>query len=91
MITKSSSIRVTAPEKKIAFAALHHRDYRRYFIVNLFSAMGDNIEHVISYWLLYQKFHSPVLAGFALSATGRRSCSSPFISARLPTGTIVAE
>ena len=33
---------------------------------NLFSAMGDNIEHVISYWLLYQKFHSPVLAGFAV-------------------------
>lgn len=53
-------------EKKIAFAALHHRDYRCYFIVNLFSAMGDNIEHVISYWLLYQKFHSPVLAGFAV-------------------------
>ena len=63
-----SSIRiaVSSPEKKIAFAALHHRDYRRYFIVNLFSAMGDNIEHVISYWLLYQKFHSPVLAGFAV-------------------------
>ncbi len=28
--------------------------------------MGDNIEHVISYWLLYEKFHSPVLAGFAV-------------------------
>ena len=28
--------------------------------------MADNIEHVISYWLLYQKFHSPVLAGFAV-------------------------
>ena len=28
--------------------------------------MGDNIEHVISYWLLYQKFHSPVLGGFAV-------------------------
>ena len=54
------------PEKKLAFAALHHRDYRRYFMVNLFSTMGDNIEHVISYWLLYQKFRSPVLAGFAV-------------------------
>jgi MFS family permease len=28
--------------------------------------MADNIEHVISYWLLYEKFHSPVLAGFAV-------------------------
>src|SRR5918999_1905687 len=55
-----------AGEKKLAFAALRHRDYRRYFIVNLFSTMGDNIEHVISYWLLYQKFRSPVLAGFAV-------------------------
>jgi len=27
--------------------------------------MADNIEHVVSYWLLFQKFHSPVLAGFA--------------------------
>ena len=51
---------------QIAFAALHHRDYRRYFIVNLLSSMGDNIEHVISYWLLFQKFRSPVLGGFAV-------------------------
>jgi hypothetical protein len=36
-------------ERKVAFAALHHRDYRRYFLVSLFSTMGDNIEHVISY------------------------------------------
>ena len=28
--------------------------------------MADNIEHVISYWLLYEKFKSPVLAGFAV-------------------------
>src|SRR6266850_1369696 len=62
----TSGASATIPERKVAFAALHHRDYRRYFIVNLFSAMGDNIEHVISYWLLYQKFHSPVLAGFAV-------------------------
>ena len=67
-VNPSSSNRSASPaaEKKIAFAALHHRDYRRYFFVNLFSTMGDNIEHVISYWLLYQKFRSPVLAGFAV-------------------------
>ena len=50
----------------MAFAALHHRDYRRYFFVTMLSQMGDNIEHVISYWLLFQKFHSPVLGGFAV-------------------------
>ena len=54
------------PTKKVAFAALHHRDYRRYFLVILMSQMGDNIEHVISYWLLFEKFHSPVLGGFAV-------------------------
>ena len=27
---------------------------------------GDFIEHVISYWVLFQKFHSPALAGFAV-------------------------
>ena len=32
----------------------------------MLSQMGDNIEHVISYWLLFQKFHSPVLGGFAV-------------------------
>ena len=26
--------------------------------------MGDNIEHVITYWVLWQTFHSPWLVGF---------------------------
>jgi MFS family permease len=52
--------------KKIAFAALHHKDFRAYFVGTMLAMMADNIEHVISYWLLYEKFHSPVLAGFAV-------------------------
>ena len=28
--------------------------------------MADNIEHVISYWFIFQKFHSPALGGFAV-------------------------
>jgi MFS family permease len=52
--------------KKVAFAALHHRDFRIYFIATMLAMMADNIEHVISYWLLYEKFRSPVLAGFAV-------------------------
>lgn len=28
--------------------------------------LGDNIEHVISYWAMFQKFHSPALGGFAV-------------------------
>jgi len=58
--------KASKPAGRLAFAALHHADYRRYFIIMALAHMGDNIEHVISYWLLYQKFHSPVLAGFAV-------------------------
>lgn len=28
--------------------------------------MADNIEHVISYWMVFQKFQSPALGGFAI-------------------------
>ena len=28
--------------------------------------MGDSVEHVISYWILFQKFESQALAGFAV-------------------------
>ena len=52
--------------KKVAFAALHHKDFRAYFVATMLAMMADNIEHVISYWLLYEKFRSPVLAGFAV-------------------------
>ena len=48
------------------FAALHVPAYRRYFVVNLLSMTADNIEHVISYWVIFQAFHSPTLAGFAV-------------------------
>jgi MFS family permease len=51
--------------KRVAFAALQHRDFRWFFVTTMLAMMSDNIEHVVSYWLLFQKFHSPVLAGFA--------------------------
>jgi len=28
--------------------------------------MADSVEHVISYWMVFQKFHSPALGGFAV-------------------------
>lgn len=31
----------------------------------MLAMMADNIEHVVSYWLLFQKFQSPALAGLA--------------------------
>src|SRR5262245_40190068 len=53
------------PEKQLAFAALHHRNFRFFFVGTMLAMMADNIEHVVSYWLLFQKFKSPALAGFA--------------------------
>ena len=53
------------PNQQLAFAALHDRDFRVFFVTTMLAMMADNIEHVISYWLLFEKFHSPVLAGFA--------------------------
>ena len=49
-----------------SFAALRHRDFRVYFVTPSAAMMADNIEHVISYWVMFEKFHSPALAGFAV-------------------------
>ena len=48
------------------FAALRVGAYRRYFVVSTLSMVADNIEHVISWWVMFQAFHSPALAGFAV-------------------------
>ncbi len=37
-----------------------------YFVGTATAMLADNTEHVISYWALYQKFHSPALGGFAV-------------------------
>jgi MFS family permease len=49
-----------------AFAALRHPGYRAYFAGSALAMMADSIEHVISYWIIFQKFHSPALGGFAM-------------------------
>jgi MFS family permease len=51
-----------------SFAALRHSGFRAYFITYALAMMADNIEHVISYWVAFQKFHSPALGGFAVLA-----------------------
>jgi len=50
----------------VSFAALQHRSYRFYFMGTATAMLADNVEHVISYWVMFQKFHSPALAGFAV-------------------------
>ena len=57
----------TIPERR-AFSALEVPGYRMYLVTFLLTMMADNIEHVISYWLAFQKFHSAALGGFAVVA-----------------------
>jgi MFS family permease len=49
-----------------SFAAMRHPGFRAQFSTFVLAMMADNIEHVISYWVVFQKFHSPALGGFAV-------------------------
>jgi MFS family permease len=51
-----------------AFAALRVPGFGMYLLTFFLTMMADNIEHVISYWLMFQKFHSAALGGFAVVA-----------------------
>jgi MFS family permease len=49
-----------------SFAALRQPRFRGLFIGASAAMMADSIEHVISYWILFEKFQSPALGGFAV-------------------------
>ena len=59
---RAPAARVRADPAK--FAALRNADCRPYLFGAALAMMADNVEHVITYWVLWQKFHSPALAGF---------------------------
>ena len=48
------------------FAALRLPGFRAFLITFMLTMMADNIEHVMSYWVAFQKFHSSALGGFAV-------------------------
>ena len=53
-------------ERPKSFAALRNQGARIYLIGSCLAMLGDSIEHVISYWIIYEKFQSPELGGFAI-------------------------
>ncbi|HEY1695647.1 MAG TPA: MFS transporter [Polyangiaceae bacterium] len=61
----TTGIETGAPRPR-AFGALSVRGYRAYLLTFMLTMMADNVEHVISYWVIFQKFHSPALGGFAV-------------------------
>ncbi|RKH47589.1 MFS transporter [Corallococcus sicarius] len=72
---------VTAPPA--ATSALRIPGYRTFLITFLLAMMADNIEHVISYWVAFQKFNSPALGGFAVV-----SHWLPFLMFSVPVGAL---
>jgi MFS family permease len=48
----------------VKFAALRNPECRLYLGGAALAMMADNIEHVITYWVVWQRFHSPALTGF---------------------------
>jgi Major Facilitator Superfamily len=52
--------------KHQAFASFANRDFRIYVSGATAAMMADNIEHVISYKVMFDRFHSPALGGFAV-------------------------
>ncbi|HEU0074882.1 MAG TPA: MFS transporter [Dehalococcoidia bacterium] len=54
------------PQSSTSFAVLGHTSFRWFTIASILWMMGDNIEHVISYWVLFEEFDSPALGGYAV-------------------------
>ncbi|WP_218508929.1 MFS transporter [Variovorax sp. dw_308] len=66
-----------------SFAALRHPGYQALVGTYLLAMMADNVEHVISYWMAFQKFQSPALGGFAVV-----SHWLPFLLFSVPVGAL---
>jgi MFS family permease len=62
---ETTSASAPAPKHR-AFTSFENRDYRIYFAATTAAMLADNVEHVISYWVIFQKFHSAALGGFAV-------------------------
>ena len=48
------------------FAALRAPWYKGYLAGGVLMMGGDTLEHAITYWVMWQTFHSPLLAGLAV-------------------------
>jgi MFS family permease len=49
-----------------AFAALRQPGYGAYLFGSMLAMAADAIEHMISYWIVFEKFQSPALGGYAV-------------------------
>src|SRR5262245_60467108 len=73
---------MASPEHR-PFGALRLPGFPAFLVTFLLTMMADNVEHVISYWVAFQKFHSPALGGFAVV-----SHWLPYLVFSLPVGAL---
>lgn len=65
MSTQAPSSGAAAPKPQ-SFVAFRNPGFRIYLLGNALAMMADSVEHVITYWVAFQKFQSPALGGFAV-------------------------
>ena len=53
-------------QRSTSFAVLGNASFRWFSVASILWMMGDTIEHVISYWVLFEEFDSPALGGYAV-------------------------
>lgn len=76
---------VDAPEvgRPVPFAALGNPVYRPFVLLSTAALLADNVEHVITYYAAFQRFHSATLGGFAVIAHW-----APYLLLSIPIGTL---
>ena len=79
-----------APAARTTFGALRHRDYRRYCIVAYLGQIAENVEHVITYWVICIRGGGGGAAARGQARSGRgggaekgRSVKSAFVPSTL--------
>jgi MFS family permease len=66
-----------------SFVAFRHAGFKPFLAGGVLAMMADNVEHVITYWVIFQHFKSPALGGFAVFAHWL-----PFLLFSVPVGAL---
>jgi MFS family permease len=61
--TSTTTAAAPAPGR---FAAMRDRGFRHFVLLSAAAMLADNVEHVITYYAAFRRFHSPSLGGFAV-------------------------
>ncbi len=65
------------------FTALSDKGFRYFVLLSAGAMLADNVEHVITYYAAFRRFHSPTLGGVAVIAHW-----VPFLLFSIPIGTL---